>query len=207
VKLATVHPVGAELGTVRARGRRGSALAGSCVLAAFVAIEGRLRQGDAARSFEAGEEDKGTTASVGASLGLALVAGPLLARWRRGRLCGPIGWFGVGLMVGGLSLRAGAARALGSHYTRTLRTDDDQPIVTSGPYRYVRHPGYAGVLLMWLGYGLALTSAPATLATTVPNLVSYLRRIDAEETMLADSFGDIYRSYQQRSWRLAPRLY
>jgi protein-S-isoprenylcysteine O-methyltransferase Ste14 len=188
-------------------GRRGSAIAGSCLLAAFIAVEGRLRNGDAARSLDAGEQDKGTTAVVGASFGLALVAGPILALWRRGRLPSSFGWVGVGIMTGGLVLRVAAARTLGSHYTRTLRTDGDQPVVTDGPYRIVRHPGYAGVLAMWFGYGLALTSAPATFVTTLPNLIAYLRRIEAEEAMLVGSLGDAYRFYQRHSWRLLPLVY
>jgi len=80
-------------------------------------------------------------------------------------------------------------------------------VVTSGPYRWVRHPGYAGVLVMWIGFGAALGSVPALAVTTVPNVVAYLRRIDAEEAMLVDVLGDAYRSYQRSSWRLVPGLY
>ena len=129
-----------------------------------------------------------------------------LALSRRGRLPVPLGWIGVVVMAGSVGLRVAAARGLGSHYTRTLRTESDQPVVTSDPYRYVRHPGYAGVLTMWLGYGLALTSLPATLVTSVPNLVAYLRRIDAEETLLVGSLGAAYRGYQHRTRRLIPGL-
>ena len=67
---------------------------------------------------------------------LALVGGPLLARSERGRLPVWLGWIGVGIMTLGLAHRLAAARVLGSYYTRTLRTDGDQPVVTSGPYRY-----------------------------------------------------------------------
>jgi protein-S-isoprenylcysteine O-methyltransferase Ste14 len=110
-------------------------------------------------------------------------------------------------MTLGLAQRVAAARALGSYYTRTLRTDGDQPVVTSGPYRYVRHPGYAGVLVMWFGYGLALTSLPAMLVTGLPNLMAYRRRIEAEESMLVNSLGDGYRDYRRRTKRLLPGLY
>jgi protein-S-isoprenylcysteine O-methyltransferase len=170
-------------------------------------LEGRLRKGAEARTFHAGEQDQATTAAVGASFSLALVAGPLLALSPRGRFPVRLGWTGVAIMTGGLALRVAAARVLGSHYTRTLRTDSDQPVVRSGPYRYVRHPGYAGVLAMWFGYGLALTSLPATLAASIPNVVAYLRRVDAEETMLVDSLGDAYLDYQRRTKRLVPGLY
>ena len=193
--------------TVRVMGRSACAIAGSCVLGAFIAVEGRLRKGGEARTLHAGEQDRGSTAAVGASFGLALVAGPLVARSRRCQLPVRLGWFGVVMMTGGLVLRVAAARTLGRHYTRTLRTDSDQLVVTRGPYRYVRHPGYAGVLAMWLGYGLALTSLPATVVTSIPNLVAYRRRIDAEEAMLVDSLGDPYRHYQRNTKRLVPGLY
>lgn len=157
--------------------------------------------------MRAGEHDRGTTAAVGASFGLACVGGPLLARSRRGRIPVPLGWIGVGIMAAGLALRIAAAKALGSHYTRTLRTDNDQPVVTNGPYHYLRHPGYAGVLVMWLGYGVALTSIRATLITVVPNTLAYLWRIEAEETMLVRSVGVAYRDYQARTKRLIPRVY
>ncbi len=180
---------------------------GGCLLMAFMGIEGRLRQGETARSFDTDDQDRGTTAAAGASFGTALVGGPLLARCRRGRLPDVLGWAGVGVMAGGIVLRVAAARALGAHYTRTLRIQDRQAVVTSGPYRLIRHPGYAGVLAMWLGYGVAMTSAPAILVTTVPNLLAYRRRIDAEEAMLAGALGQSYRSYQQHSRRLVPGLY
>jgi protein-S-isoprenylcysteine O-methyltransferase Ste14 len=170
-------------------------------------IEGRLRQGEAAQSMQVGEDDMGTTAAVGATFGVALAGGPVAALSARGRLPARFGWVGVGLMATGLALRVAAARTLGASYTRTLRTQAGQPVVQVGPYRFVRHPGYAGVLAMWLGYGVALTSAPAILVTTGPNLVAYLRRIDAEERMLADSLGDVYRSYQRQSARLLPGVY
>lgn len=110
-------------------------------------------------------------------------------------------------MASGVTLRVIAARTLGSHHTRTLRTEPDQAVVTDGPYRYLRHPGYAGTLAIWLGYGLALTSGPAALATTIPNLVAYVRRINAEEAMLVEAFGDPYRAYKDRTWPLVPGLY
>lgn len=109
-------------------------------------------------------------------------------------------------MAGGLALRVQAARTLGASYTRTLKTQEDQVVVDSGPYRYLRHPGYAGILAMWLGYGLAMTSAPAALITTAANVTTYLWRINAEEEMLADALGESYHSYQQRTSRLLPGI-
>ena len=110
-------------------------------------------------------------------------------------------------MSAGLSLRLWSAGTLGAHYTRTLRIGAGHRIVEAGPYALVRHPGYAGSLLMWFGFGFALTSVPATVAMTVPMIAAYARRIEAEEDMLLSAFGDEYRSYQQRTARLLPGVY
>ena len=58
-------------------------------------------------------------------------------------------------MVCGLALRLWSQAVLGRYYTTTLRHGEDQPILASGPYRLLRHPGYAGLLLAWVGAGLA----------------------------------------------------
>jgi protein-S-isoprenylcysteine O-methyltransferase len=176
-------------------------------LATFFFVEGRLRQGEAARSLNVEESDRGTTRGIvaafvtrdrgGAGAG-AVAPGPM-----SGRGC----WVGVGVMAAGLSLRVWSARILGAQYTRTLRVGAGHRIVEAGPYALVRHPGYAGSLLMWFGFGFALTSVPATVAITVPMLAAYARRIEAEEAMLAGAFGDEYRSYQQRTARLLPGIY
>ena len=80
-------------------------------------------------------------------------------------------------------------------------------MVDVGPYARVRHPGYAGTLTMWLGYGLALASLPATVGIMVPLALAYWRRIGAEEGMLEREFGEPYRKYQDRTRRLVPGLY
>jgi protein-S-isoprenylcysteine O-methyltransferase len=183
------------------------AVAGSVLVAAFFAVEGRLREGEAARSLAAGQADRGTTRGVGAAFGVALTAGPAASMLPRGRLPVPAGWAGVAVMGGGLSLRIWAQRTLGAFYTRTLRTEQEQPVVEAGPYAFVRHPGYAAMIAFWAGYGLSLTSWPALAATAIPNALAYHQRITAEETMLESSLGDGYRAYQRRTARLVPGLY
>jgi protein-S-isoprenylcysteine O-methyltransferase len=180
------------------------------LLVAFFSVEGRLRQGAEARSLEAGVTDRGTTRRVGAAFGgslLALLASPLLNALKIGVMPPVVGWIGLGLMVVGLVLRVWAVRVLGASYTRTLRTQERQGLVRHGPYRIVRHPGYAGTLIMWLGAGLATGSAAVTLVILVANAMAYRTRIAAEEAMLASTFGDEYREYARHSWRLVPLLY
>ena len=179
------------------------------LVAAFVVIERLLRQGEAARSLAADAADRGTTRLLGASFGLALSAGLLVALFRRGRDPGRKASRRVGLavMVVGLLLRIWAARTLGRYYTRTLKVAADQPVVRSGPYRIIRHPGYLADVLLCIGFGLALASWLLTAAIAITMGVAYGRRIAAEEALLLDRLGDAYRNYRRATWRLLPPIY
>ena len=121
-----------------------------------------------------------------------------------GRL--PIGarWIGVAMMAAGLGLRAWSMVVLGRFYTRTLRVVGDQQVVTAGPYRCIRHPGYAGSLLVWTGYCLGSGNWIALIVVAVLMLAAYGWRIRSEERLLVDAFGDAYASYQHRTARLVP---
>ncbi|GII82697.1 hypothetical protein Ssi03_06870 [Sphaerisporangium siamense] len=69
---------------------------------------------------------------------------------------GPSPWMAVPvvLFAGGIMLRTAAIRALGALYTHHVLRRDEHPLVTTGPYRFVRHPAYAGMLLANLGFVL-----------------------------------------------------
>ena len=96
---------------------------------------------------------------------------------------------------------------LGSSYTRTLRAFEDQVLVTHGPYRVIRHPGYAASCLVWIGAALAFGSWPAAALVAALLLLAYGWRIRAEETLLEATFGEAYRDYAARTSRLLPGIY
>jgi len=161
-------------------------------------IEGRLRLGEEARSRGAGADDRGTSRLLGAAFGLSILGvliSPLLNALDVGRLPEAAGWSGLALMLGAIGVRVWAARSLGASYTRTLRTTSGQRLVDSGPYRFVRHPGYVAGIVMWLGAGLATTNLFVLIAILVVIVTAYRARIGAEEAMLLEAFGDEYRAY------------
>jgi protein-S-isoprenylcysteine O-methyltransferase Ste14 len=106
------------------------------------------------------------------------------------------------LAAGGLALRLWAPRVLGQYYTRTLRVADYQPVVDSGPYHYIRHPGYAGDLVLWVGSGLASGNILVALVIAAAMFAAYAHRIRSEEVMLAATLGQPYRDYQKRTKRV-----
>jgi protein-S-isoprenylcysteine O-methyltransferase Ste14 len=181
------------------------------LLGCFFLAERLLRQGPDAASLEEGTTDQGTTRAIGRAFGqslLALAVAPLLNRRRLGRLTAPrMAWGGIAAMVAGLTVRVWAARVLGASYTRTLRTSTTQSLVAEGPYRLVRHPGYLGVLLLWLGAGLASANALVAGLIAVSMGRAYRRRIRREEAMLTEAFGEDYVAYTRRTWHLIPWVY
>jgi protein-S-isoprenylcysteine O-methyltransferase Ste14 len=71
----------------------------------------------------------------------------------------------------------------------------------------LRHPGYAADLALWLGFGLASGNAIVGLSVAPAMALAYVRRIDAEEDMLARELGEPYRRYMRESWRVVPWVY
>ena len=183
-----------------------SLIAAYAIVGLFGVVESRLRQGEAAKTLAAGATDAGTTRLIGVCSGAALVGAPVLSRLTLGRMAVP-GVVGPAVMVLGLGLRVWAARVLGRFYTRTLRVAGDQTLVCSGPYRLVRHPGYLGVLVMWIGFGLAAANWLAAAVVAAIMAFAYRRRIRSEEAMLLRDLGEPYRGYLRVTWRLIPGVY
>jgi len=171
-----------------------------------------FRTGAKARSLAPDAADRKSTRYISAAIAisiLSLLLAPLLNHFHLGQLDsgGFPGWLGVVLMLLGMGLRVWAMRVLGRFYTRTLLTTADQRIVQEGPYRRVRHPGYSGTLLIWIGAGLAVSNWIVLAVVALVCCASYLYRIRTEEAMLVAAFGNDYEDYMRRTKRLIPFVY
>ncbi|MEC3914885.1 methyltransferase family protein [Nocardia sp. CDC160] len=114
---------------------------------------------------------------------------------------------GVALMWLGLVIRAWAIAVLGKHFRTTVEVDADQPVISHGPYHWVRHPSYTGVLLITFGFGIATATFPSLLLTTLVPTYAFLRRIDLEEKTLVATLGAPYETYRMATKRLVPGVY
>ncbi len=178
----------------------------------FFVVESRLRIGHEAKSLDKKPSDRGSTNLLVVAFlltGLGLLAAPVLNYYQIGRLTFStfVGWIGIAISLCGLALRLWAYRTLGQFYTRTLRVSDNQHIVRQGPYRLVRHPGYAGLILMWLGAALATTNWITFAFAAVFILAAYHYRIQAEEDMLTTAMPKEYGDYRAHTRRLIPFIY
>jgi protein-S-isoprenylcysteine O-methyltransferase Ste14 len=83
----------------------------------------------------------------------------------------------------------------------------DQPVITAGPYRVLRHPSYTGFLLACAGVGLASANWAGLAAMAMLPLAVILWRVHAEEDALLTTLGDRYRAYAAQHKRLVPLIW
>jgi protein-S-isoprenylcysteine O-methyltransferase len=114
---------------------------------------------------------------------------------------------GVAIFAAGLVLRWWAIVRLGRFFTVDVAIAVDHRVVDTGPYRWVRHPAYLGVLLAFFGLGICIGNWVSLAVLTLPILGAFLRRIAVEEAALTAALGEDYRAYARRTRRLLPFLY
>jgi len=115
---------------------------------------------------------------------------------------------GVTIVLAGLGLRWWSFRALrGRYFNFAIAVSPDQAVVSSGPYRVLRHPGHAGFLLAGIGFGLASANWVVVATTTLLPLAMLVWRIRVEEKALLAALGDRYRRYASGHRRLVPLIW
>ena len=124
--------------------------------------------------------------------------------WRPPGLPGVIG---MAVILLGVRLRQTAADALGRQFTVSLSVLTDHQLVETGPYRWLRHPNYAGLLLVAFGTATMVWSPLAVGVTLALWLPAALLRIRAEERSLQERLGASWADYARDRWRLVPGLY
>lgn len=149
-------------------------------------------------------------------IALGIIIMPVLViapSWEYVSFSGPIprdsllSWVGLVLFAGAILLMALSMRTLGNAFTVRLGVQQDQHLVTSGPYRVIRHPGYLSYIITFLSIGLSMSSL-TVLALAVLSIPFFVWRIQHEEQMLIAEFGDEYKTYKlQTKWRLIPLIY
>lgn len=114
-------------------------------------------------------------------------------------------WIGVGGFFFGISWLIWMFISLGPNLTDTVVTRRNAYFIDHGPYRYVRHPMYSGILVIGASLGLALGTWLVPLAA-IAMFWMLARRTRIEEGYLIARFGDQYRSYMSRAGRFFPRF-
>ncbi len=120
-------------------------------------------------------------------------------------------WLGLGLILAGMLLRIWVRQVLKQTYQGNLQVLPGQRLVTGGPYRWIRHPGYTGFILQALGLVAGFPTLCGLLGL-VAFILALVYRIHIEEEMLAGvfgqgAFGAQYQGYAARTRRLIPGVW
>ncbi len=176
----------------------------------WFALEAGLLVRDLVRRKGRRHRDRGTRVIVSVALVGSIWIAILIRAWVPTLDTPAPEWFvaaGIITVGFGLVVRVWAVLALGGSFSTFVEVNADQTVVTHGPYRWVRHPSYTGLLLVALGFGLGAGNWLSLLICAVVPLLGLLPRIAVEESEMLRVLGDRYRSYQRTTDRLVPGLW
>jgi protein-S-isoprenylcysteine O-methyltransferase Ste14 len=114
---------------------------------------------------------------------------------------------GLVVVVAGTAIRQWAVTLLGQFFTTSVRVHTGQTVVDTGPYRWVRHPSYTGLILTFVGLGLALGNWAALAILLVVPTGGLVFRIRVEERALLAALGEPYRRFMASRARLIPGVW
>ncbi len=116
-------------------------------------------------------------------------------------------WLALLVAWSGIILWLLSIRTLGKFFVTTIITQVDQPVIATGPYRFIRHPSYLADLLTVLGVAVALNNLPGAVLLVTAVSAAILQRIRLEENYLVKKLGEPYQQYTRHTKRLLPFIW
>jgi protein-S-isoprenylcysteine O-methyltransferase Ste14 len=168
-------------------------------------IRASLRKG---RETGAKSDGRSRLGIILQSLGIATAGfGPALPTLSPTSPAAIAGIVGVLICMGGaIVLFATSSRALGKNWSVVARTLSDHELVRHGPYAYVRHPIYLGMLLFLLGLAVAVGHLVQLVIAVPIFLAGTMIRTRIEDQLLKEQFGDAFRDYARTTPALIPKI-
>ncbi len=121
-------------------------------------------------------------------------------------LPGWVRWLGAAVTALGLVGFVWTHRELAGNWSPCVEPARAGSLVTTGPYRWVRHPMYTSFFLYYIGLALLMSNWVASLLPLATFVWMYANRVRREEVVMLEQFGDVYRAYAEKTGRLVPRF-
>ena len=118
-----------------------------------------------------------------------------------------LSFVGFLIMIAGMSIRLIAINTLNTQFTYAVKILDNHQLITSGIYKYIRHPSYLGQSLVILGSAIAFSNYISIVILFIPFFFAVLYRISIEEKVLMNHFADAYLEYKKKTKLLIPLVY
>jgi protein-S-isoprenylcysteine O-methyltransferase Ste14 len=114
---------------------------------------------------------------------------------------------GILIIIFGLIIRLVSIRTLNQYFTYSVAKAENHEIIEKGVYKYIRHPGYLGQLLIFTGISISLSNWLSVILMSLSTLIGYMNRIKVEEKFMIEQMGVKYSDYQMRTKKLIPKFY
>jgi len=111
------------------------------------------------------------------------------------------------LFILGIVLQGVAEATLGKYYLPSIGTIEGQKIIKNGIYKYIRHPGYLGEILIFFGLGFVTYSLLGILGAFIVSLMVYFGEVIPEEKYMLEKFGKEYEEYMKETFRFIPYIF
>jgi protein-S-isoprenylcysteine O-methyltransferase Ste14 len=114
---------------------------------------------------------------------------------------------GMSLFVIGLIIRIYSILTLRQFFIYSVAKVQNHEIIETGLYKFIRHPGYLGQIIIFLGISISMANWLSIFAMMFPITLAYLYRIKVEERFMLEQMGENYLNYQNRTKRLIPLVF
>jgi protein-S-isoprenylcysteine O-methyltransferase Ste14 len=168
------------------------------------------------RSFDSGEKQRlegklnialrSLAGLIGIALLIVYLVEPAWIGWAALPMPDWLRWLGAAFGATGVAGLLWVHRELGRNFSATLQIRSDQTLVTSGPYRWVRHPMYTTLYLIVLSFFLVSANWLIGVLWMGSFTAVVMTRLPHEDAALEAKFGDAYRAWAAHTGRLFPRL-
>ena len=112
-------------------------------------------------------------------------------------------WIGVALLCAGLAFAVWARVVLGRNWSGSVTVKEGHELIRSGPYGYVRHPIYTGLITALLGTAVTIGMVRTFLGVALI-IAAFLRKMRTEERFMRETFPDEYQRYSAEVPALVP---
>jgi protein-S-isoprenylcysteine O-methyltransferase Ste14 len=177
------------------------------ILYGFFEIFMSLRQNENRKISESG--DKGSIWILILSISMGYWLSFIMGATTIGRLHHWNTFFIIGSVVAstGFIIRVTSILKLRKQFTYTVTKIENHELIETGLFKIIRHPGYLGQLIIFLGISVCLSNWLSVLLMMLPVMSGYIYRINVEERFMAEHLGQKYLDYRKRTKRLIPVLY
>jgi len=114
---------------------------------------------------------------------------------------------GFVLIAIGLVIRIQSILTLKQHFTYSVAKIENHELIETGLYKWIRHPGYLGQLIIFIGVPTSFSNWLSVILMIIPVLLGYIYRIKVEERFMTEQIGQKYIDYKNRTKRLIPMIY